>query len=281
MMLVIDWEDYAVGDHRITCPCCGRGKRDKTAGLTIEADGKGVLHCFRCGQVETYRPKSGSQVRRNATIIPQQPASSKRTVLSDYGLELWEKCQPISGVAKSYLESRRCVTPPVDGDLRWHPALKHGITGYVGPALVGLITDVHTGKPLSLHRTWITSTGKVGHLGHQARMVLSNHATVNGVIRLWPDDMVSLGLGIGEGIETCLSLAWGFTPVWATVDAGHLAKFPVLDGIETLLIARDRDPAGEKASKECADRWFTAGKRVVITTQAANDLNDVLLQEAA
>lgn len=280
MMLVFDWDDYAVGDHRITCPSCGRGKRDKTAGLTIEADGKGVLHCFRCGHVETHRPKDGSQVHRVARIQPSLPPTLKRTSLSEYGQKLWDESKPISGVAEAYLRHRLCVLPPEDGDLRWHPEVKHGITGYVGPALVGLITDVHTRKPLSLHRTWITATGKVESLGPQARMVLGNHATANGVIRLWPDEAVTYGLAIGEGVETCLSLAWGFTPVWATVDAGHLAKFPVLDGIETLLIARDRDPAGEKASRECAERWVAAGKRVLVTAQAANDLNDVLLEAA-
>lgn len=277
---MIEWEAYAVGDHRINCPACSRGKRDKTAGLTIKSDGSGILHCFRCSHVENYHPKDGAHLVRKATIKPSSAPSEKRTSLSDWGLKVWSECRPISGVAQQYLNHRKCVIPPIDGDLRWHSSLKHGPTGYVGPALVGLITDVVTGKALSLHRTWITATGKVDHLGSQARMVLGNHATENGVIRLWPDDMVTYSLAIGEGIETCLSLAWGHTPVWATVDAGHLKQFPVLDGIETLVIARDRDPAGEKASLACVSRWLAAGRRVVVTNQAANDVNDVL-QEAA
>jgi putative DNA primase/helicase len=277
---MIEWKTFDVGDHRISCPTCGRGKRDKTAGLTINLDWSGVVHCFRCGHVENYRPDAGAQIIRQALIKPAAAQSEKRTSLSAWGQEFWSKCVPLSGVALEYLEYRQCVIPPVDGDLRWHPAVKHGMTRYVGPALVGLITDIHTGNPLSLHRTWITPTGKASHLGAQARMLLGNHSTLNGVIRLWPDDMVTYGLAIGEGIETCLSLAHGYTPVWATVDAGHLAKFPVLDGIETLLIARDRDPAGEKASKECADRWVAAGKRVVITRQEANDINDVIVEAA-
>ena len=44
---MIDFNDYAVGQHRLACPSCGRGGRDKTAGLKIDPDGSGVLNCFR------------------------------------------------------------------------------------------------------------------------------------------------------------------------------------------------------------------------------------------
>jgi hypothetical protein len=92
---------------------------------------------------------------------------------------------------------------------------------------------------------------------------------------------VTVGLGVAEGIESALSLAWAYTPVWALIDAGHLSKFPVLDGIESLVIARDQDQAGIKAASECATRWAQAGREVLATSQAQNDVNDVLLAEAA
>ena len=113
------------------------------------------------------------------------------------------------------------------------------------------------------------------------RLPLWNHATKNGCIRLWADEEVSYGLGIAEGIETALSLAWAYAPVWSTIDAGHLAQFPVLAGIESLVIAQDQDPAGMSAASICARRWAEAGKEVLVTRQAANDLNDVLIEVAA
>jgi putative DNA primase/helicase len=79
------------------------------------------------------------------------------------------------------------------------------------------------------------------------------------VCRLWPDDFVSHGLGVAEGIETALSLAHAYTPCWAAIDAGNLAALPVLAGVEVLVIAQDRDPAGEMAASDCADRWAAAG----------------------
>ena len=60
--------------------------------------------------------------------------------------------------------------------------------------------------------------------------------------------------GVAEGIESALSLAWAFVPVWACIDAGNLAALPVLDGIEALTIAADNDPAGQAAAQTCATR---------------------------
>lgn len=275
---MIAWTDYQIGNHRIECPSCGRGGRDKTAGLTIEQDGRGLAHCFRCSYVESYRPQ-GMVMTRRPTIMPNQSQKGqKHERLSDWGRDLWRNCHPVAGVAKSYLDNRHCRIPPESGHLRWHPGLKHP-SGHVGPALVALITDVQTRAHLSLHRTWITPNGKADV--DPPRLPLWNHTTKNGCIRLWPDEDVTYGLGIAEGIESALSLAWEHPPVWATIDAGHMAQFPVLDGIETLVIAQDQDPAGRSAAAICSRRWAEAGREVWVTRQAANDLNDVVMGVAA
>jgi hypothetical protein len=75
-----------------------------------------------------------------------------------------------------------------------------------------------------------------------------------------------------------LSLAHGFTPVWACIDAGNLAELPLLGGIEALIIAADHDASGIKASRLCAQRWADAGRevRIVMPPAAGQDLNDVV-----
>lgn len=265
---MIVWQDFTEGNYRLSCPACGRGERDKTMGVTVEA-GDGVAHCFRCNYVETNRGnKPYAAVTQTA---PKTPA--KRTSLSEWGMGLWDRCQPLSGIAVDYLKHRRCAIPPLHGGLRWHPEVKHPV-GYVGPALVALVTDATTNQPLSLHRTWITATGKAEL--DTPRLPLSGHSLKNGVIRLWPDDEVTTGLCIAEGIETALSMAWAYAPVWSSIDAGHLAQFPVLAGVETLLIAQDNDPAGIAATTDCAVRWTKAGRTVLVTKQAQNDVNDAL-----
>ncbi|MCY1286329.1 Toprim domain protein [compost metagenome] len=275
---MISWPHYDTGNHRISCPSCGRGERDKTLGLTIEEDGKGVAHCFRCSFTESYRPDRGS--RQQTPVAPRIKATATRRheTLSDYGHELWSACKPLSGAAVAYLEARHCHIPPADGDLRFHSALKHP-TGYTGPSLVGLITDAVTREPLSLHRTWIQADGRKADVD-PPRLLLGGHRKQGGVIRLWPDEAVTTSLGTAEGLETALSLAWAHAPVWACIDAGNLAALPYLAGIECLVIGADNDPAGTAAAKECAQRWADAGAEVYATRQTQNDLNDILKEAA-
>jgi hypothetical protein len=219
--------------------------------------------------------------RQQAAAIPRikAVATQKHETLSDYGRDLWGACKPLSGVAVAYLKARRCCIPPADGDLRYHSDLKHP-TGYTGPALVARITDAVTHLPLSLHRTWIQADGSKADIA-PPRLLLGGHRKQGGVIRLWPDEAVTAGLGIAEGIETALSLAWAYAPVWACIDAGNLAAFPVLAGIGSLTIGADNDAAGIVAARECAARWVDADCEVFITRQTANDLNDALAEVAA
>jgi hypothetical protein len=91
-------------------------------------------------------------------------------------------------------------------------------------------------------------------------------------------------LGIGEGIETTLSLPklpeCSGIPVWACLSAGGVATFPVLPGIEVLWIAVDNDPsgAGERAAKAVVDRWTAAGCEVftIFPTALKSDVNDLV-----
>lgn len=263
-MSAIDWD----GPTRQTCPACGRGPKDRTCGVTVDERG-GVAHCFRCGYQKTER---GAQIAGR----PVTANRARHETLSDYGRELWRSCRPLGGDALSYLKARNCVIPPADGDLRWHPALKHGPTAMVGPALVALGTDAVTGVPLTLLRAWIGADGNKAPV-NPPRMLLGGHRKAGAVVRLSPDEAVTTGLAIAEGIETALSLAHGFRPVWACIDAGNLAAFPILDGIESLTIAADNDEPGIAAAEACANRWTDAGRevRLVMAPTPKADLNDM------
>jgi hypothetical protein len=271
--LTLDLQDFAIGEHRLECPSCGRGGSDKTAGIKVERD-NAVMHCFRCSYVESFHADR-AQVRDALCIKQQRQPLQKHTRLSDWGQTLWASTQELSGIAVDYLHARHCFLPSAYGDLRWHPALKHP-SGYVGAALVALITDIQTRASLSLHRTWVTTSGKAEL--DTPRLLLANHAIEGGVIRLFPSEEVGHTLGLAEGIETALSLAWFGYPVWATIDAGHLGKFPVLKGITQLVIAKDNDAAGIAASTACAQRWADADRWVIMTQQQQNDLNDEVMR---
>ena len=282
---MIIWSDLKPGSYRMRCPACAKDKRpvDRTLGVTLRDNGEGVAHCHRCHAVETHRPTRPARTNRRpaparpAPPPPPPPATHPR--LSDQGLALWRTCQPLAGTAPAYLHARRCRIPPKDGHLRWHPRLRHP-SGYVGPALVALITDTLTREPLSLHWTWGQADGRKAEV-QPPRLLLARHRKQGGVIRLWPDEAVTTGLGVAEGIESALSLAWGFMPVWACIDAGNLAALPVLAGIEHLTVAADNDSAGQAAAQTCATRWAAAGRTISVTVQRQNDLNDLCMEVAA
>lgn len=264
------------GEHRLTCPSCGRSPKDRTFGVTVEPGGAAVGHCFRCEHVESYRPDCMS-MHRPGTAINRPVAAPKRETLSKYGLDLFAACTGLRGTAGGeYLLARGCVIPPVDGDLRFHPALKHPASDQIGPALVALVTHAVTRVPRTLHRTWIRADGRKADCD-RPRMLLGGHEKEYGLIRLWPDETVTTGLGIAEGIETALSLAHAFTPVWSCIDAGNLAAFPLLEGIEALTVSADNDADGKgiASANACADRWAEAGREVRVVLPQVNDLNDL------
>ncbi|MCO4881563.1 toprim domain-containing protein [Paraburkholderia caribensis] len=185
-----------------------------------------------------------------------------RATLDPRWLGYWRSLGAVRDIGRAYLESRACALPPADGDLRFDPDAEHP-SGYVGPCLVALVTDVLTGVPISLHRTWVNADGSKSDVD-PPRLLLGGHRKAGGVIRLWPDEYLTQGLAIAEGIETALSLARVFQPAWAMIDAGNLGKLPVLAGVDALTIAVDDDPAGIRAADTCAERWAWCDRDVTL-----------------
>lgn len=268
-MSAIDWKA-----KRGTCPQCNRVGAlgiGKVKRSDSPSHGKVSAHCFGCG----YTAWPDQQQAHEASAA--HSSEQRHETLSEYGHRLWNECRPIDGDGRAYLLARRCVIPPADGDLRYHPALKHSPSGQMWPALVALVTDVVTREWLSLHRTWVRSDGRKAPVD-PPRMQLRGHRKAGGVVRLWSDEAVTHGLGIAEGLESALSLAHAVRPVWSCIDAGNLATLPVLGGIECLTIGADNDDAGLSASRACANRWARAGVdvRVVLPEAKRADVNDLV-----
>ena len=221
-----------------------------------------------------WRAPRGVTLERPAKPLPrpvETPVDPARTMA--YVESIRRNLRPLPGTPSAdYLTARGCPLPPLDGDLRHHDGLRHE-SGNTWPAMVGIITNILTGENMGLHRTFnIGAAGKAPT--DKAKMVIGPKK--GGAIRLWPDEAVTTGLAVAEGIETALSLAHAYRPVWSLIDAGNLAAFPVLPGIECLVIGADHDPAGLKAATACADRWAAAGVdvRVIVPETAGADWND-------
>jgi hypothetical protein len=103
-----------------------------------------------------------------------------------------------------------------------------------------------------------------------------------GVVKLVEDSGITTGLALAEGIETSLSAVMAGLPTWACLDAGNLAEFPVLAGIEALTVVADYDQAGLDAAEAVARRWTEAGRevRILLPHEIGADLNDTAREVA-
>jgi phage/plasmid primase-like uncharacterized protein len=220
------------------------------------------------------RSEQADRVRqqREARLREDEQQQIKRAT------EIWSKAQPILGTAGAeYLLHRGIALDdvPEHGGLRFHPACPWELG--VAPCVVACFTNVLTSEPRGIWRRPITGD-KPKALGAMAGCA----------IRLWPDDAVSEGLVIGEGVETTLAAATQIEhrgtllrPAWAAGSANNLEHFPVLSGIEALTILVDHDASGtgQKAAQACAARWSTAGREVIrlMPASAGADFNDVVV----
>ncbi|TXM72888.1 hypothetical protein FV226_11105 [Methylobacterium sp. WL12] len=162
--------------------------------------------------------------------------------------------------------------------IRFHPSCP--FAGTRTRAMVALVRDIVTNEPVAIHRTALSLDGcKIEVNGHD-RLALGPIG--GGAVKLTPDEDVTTCLGIGEGIETTLSLRrspeFGESPVWSLIAAGGISALPALPGIEALWIAVDHDPAGLKAARTCAARWQASGAETFLITPEAPgaDLNDLI-----
>ena len=113
---------------------------------------------------------------------------------------------------------------------------------------------------------------------------LSLGPIAGGAIKLDPDEDVTQGICIGEGVETTLSgRQMGLWPAWSLVSTGGISNFPILPGTEGLHIFAENDANGAsaKAVEACARRWYEAGRDVFVITPDVGDLNDELREVAA
>lgn len=195
-------------------------------------------------------------------------------------LAVFASASPIAGTpAETYLREARGIVSdrPWTDDMRFLANCPRGADH--APALIALVRDARSDAPRAIHRTFLKPDGSAKDSEHgEAKMALG--PTSGGVVKLTPDEDVTLGLALAEGIETALScwaLGW---PTWATLSTAGLLSFPVLAGIEALTIFADHDKteAGESAAKTCAARWREAGAETLVLRPplADTDWNDVL-----
>jgi hypothetical protein len=276
---------FAINIHKQVFNCRGCGNAGDVIDLVRLVAGVDFLQACRqlAGELH-YDAQCNS--RPPAPAPAAAPAAQNNVAAkTPMALRLWKAAHEIEGtIAETYLRQVRGLDLPdgVSGRvLRFHPACwfdrdKH-------PCLLALYRSIAGDEAIAIMRTALAADGtKIG------RKALGSIA--GAAIKLTPDEDVTHGLTIGEGLETTLAgMSEGFKPAWVVGCAG-IAKFPVLAGVDCLTVVVDNDEpdrngrrAGPAAAAECSQRWTDAGRevRLVVPRAAGADMADVLKQRKA
>lgn len=277
---------------QVLAPGRGHSRGDRSLSIRLDARAPGgfLVHTFsgddpldakdyvreRLGLEREYPEREEAERPRPRPAPVRDPGEAGRIATA---LEIWRATlNPAGTPVEAYLARERHLPQPV-GELahavRFHPDCPFG-TGTT-PAMVCLVRDVCSNQPRAIHRTALTLDGRKGSVGGHDRLSLGPIG--GGAIKLTPDAEVTTCLGVGEGMETALSLQllpeFGRSPVWSLISAGGIAGLPVLAGIECLWIAIDHDEAGVRAGQTAAARW--AERETILVSPRSNgaDLNDL------
>jgi DNA polymerase len=271
-------------DNKTTCPF---HEGDDTPSLQFYAE---HFHCFGCGEHGDRLDWliRGEEMTRDESIATikdwdgqaRRPVEDKADKL-ERAIALWEEAGPIQGtLAEQYLAQTRKIelaVLPADLErvLRFHPNCPFA-PGLRHPCLLALMRNPTTDVPTGIQRIALTNT---------AKKIDRRMLGLAGAVKIWP---AGLQLVVGEGLETVLAAATCITyrgaplqPAWSALSTGLLERFPVLPGVERLIILVDHDFAGKAAAASCAERWQRAGRTAVRLTpkRAGADFNDLVMPE--
>ena len=170
-------------------------------------------------------------------------------------LRIWGEALDARGtLAETYLFGRGLeLDDRAREAVRFHPALR--FDNGTAPAMVALLRDLRSDEPCGVHRTFLDRDGR-----KLERRMLGRAR--GAAVKLDPDDAVTLGLVVGEGIETCLAARQlGYRPCWALGSAQAIAKLPVLGGIEGLTMLGENDDDGANAQAPGTAPALARGRR--------------------
>jgi hypothetical protein len=211
-----------------------------------------------------------------------------------YAAAIWLAATPsILGTPVERYLAGRCIDlaclARVPSALRFHPGLPHRPSGRTMPAMVAAIHGAD-GKHLSTHRTWLEPVGRDWIKARVPNAKLTVGMYPGGSIRLArgpsgkslrdapADDTVI----IGEGIETCLTIAAACPElrVIAAVSQGNLGGVWLPDQLRNVILASDNDvkPVARERFQRIVEQHMDAGRNVrVVRSPLGNDFNDAAL----
>jgi putative DNA primase/helicase len=265
-------------NRHVPCPLCGGVDRFRFD----DRDGRGTWICSRCGAgdgPELVKRIANVDFKGAAKLVekvvgkvqkkpPPKPAPA---VTRDELNRIWKRSRPITaGSATGKYLAARC------GIVESYPIqLREVLNGT--PEMVALVSDC-TGKPVTLHRTFLTPEGTKANIGRSARKLMPGPLPDGVAIRLSVGTALPKYLGVAEGIETAISVRLMFgIPCWSLINSVMMQKWNPPDGVEMVIIFGDNDKsfAGQAAAYKLANRLSTKLSVEVKIPDDPGDWNDV------
>jgi putative DNA primase/helicase len=275
------------------CPICGGTDRFRFIDRT---PGDGMWLCNRCQPrprpaIDLAIAYSGRPFRETARVIDN--------ILGDRVVPMVRRAPPPKDTAKEIARAKACWARGASvcaGDVvdRYLHHRRVGMDTYPEclrtslsepywsdgvesrhPAMLALITDP-TGKPISVHRTYLAADGKGKADLDPPRKAVSPFG-YGPTIRLAPAAPI---VGIAEGIETALSASkLSSVPVWSVLSDYGIATFEPPPECERLIIFADRDHhgAGERAARSLTDR-LSIPTEIKLPDRPGTDWNDAAVR---
>lgn len=268
---------------RLTGPTSGPGARGKWTDASTGEHGD-LLDIIRqrmgISRFADLLAEARAHLGRMAPVGPDEPSPRSRKSpggTTAAAARLFAASAPVAGtLAEVYLQSRGITRAVPTSTLRFHPKCWHRDDGQTRsrprPALIAAVTD-GAGLFQGVHRTWLAPDGQ-GKAAVDVPRRAMGHLLGNAVRADAARDV----LVVGEGIETLLSIreAAPGLPVWAALSSSHLGAVLLPEGLQRLYIARDRDPAGQRAAERLCARASEAGIAVRVLEPRLGDFNDDL-----
>ena len=237
----------------------------------------GTWFCQSCGAgngytlIERYTGKTKVEILKflddgNCGVTSEEPVKRFAFTDADFSpdqvkknrqrlIEVSSGCKPLTGSdpVSLYLCNRvpGCDLSKISSDVLFHPGLKFFEEGEGGrfvnrgtfPAMVARAVDA-TGKPITLHRTYLTTTGAKAPFENAKKQMKGIRKLDGAAIRL-VEVPESRTLGLTEGIETGLAVATGYRNrinVWSMLNCVNLSLADIPAGrFDKIIIFADHD----------------------------------------
>ncbi len=281
------WADAATGEHGDAL--------DLVAATQCRGDRK-AAYAWACAWLGYATGTAVAPVTAPAAVARadvEQAGRDDDAARRRLALRLWLEAEAtLSGTpACAYLAARGIDMARLGRQpraLRFHPALRHAPSGRSLPALVAAVHD-GDGAHTATHRIWLDRQDGVWRKAPVTPNKMSLGVLAGGSIRIWrgasraplreaPEDEPVV---VGEGIETCLSIALAVPEyrVLCAVSLGNMAAVALPPQVRDVILAADND-AGDgprRALARAVAAHLDAGRRVrVARAEIGSDFNDTL-----